>query len=71
MIVLNEEEYKLQMQILELHKTTKQQLDEARKTYKFHGNNIGKYFPETVGVEELNVEQFIVQVGERLNAKKK
>lgn len=59
------------MQILELHKTTKQQLDEARQTYKFQGNNIGKYFPEAVGAEELNVEQFIVKVGERLHAKKK
>ena len=43
------------MQILDLHKTTKQQLDEAKQTYKFQANNIAKYFPETVGVEELNV----------------
>ena len=59
------------MQILELHKTTKQQLDEAKQTYKFQSNNIGKYFPETVGVEDLNVQQLLTHIEEKLRSKKK
>lgn len=55
LIVLNEEEHKLQMEILEIHKNTKRQLEEYKNTYKFALDNIKRHFPELQGGEETSL----------------